>query len=94
MLAHEHAGCPRVVEMDVRKEQVPHVRKRERMRGQPLGERGHAAGRTAVEERRPVASFEQVDADHAGRPEEMEIERRGRTHAADLRPPLSARQRA
>ena len=55
MLTDEHAGGARVVEMDVREEQVAQVGEREPVLGKPLLQRRQAASRPAVEERGPSA---------------------------------------
>ena len=63
MLAHERARGARVVEVDVREQQVADVGQRETVRGQPVLQPRDADRRPAVEERRTVVRLEDVDAD-------------------------------
>jgi hypothetical protein len=51
MLAHEHAGRPRVVEMDVAEQQVANVGELESARSKPGLEAVDRGRRPAVEER-------------------------------------------
>ena len=50
MLAHDHAGGARVVEVDVREEQVPDVGELEAPLGEPRRRARERRGRAAVEE--------------------------------------------
>ena len=67
VLAHEHARGARVVEVDVREEQVPDVGEVEPALGEAGLQVRDGGGRAAVEERRAVLRLEQVAADDARR---------------------------
>ena len=63
VLAHERARGARVVEVDVREQQVADVGQGETVRGQPVLQPRDADRRPAVEERRTVVRLEDVGAD-------------------------------
>ncbi len=86
VLADEHARRARVVEVDVREEQVPHVAELESALGQAGLQRGQADRGPAVLQRGPVLGLEQVGADHSLAAEVVQVERLWR-HAADAMPP-------
>ena len=65
VLADEDAGRARVVEVDVREQQVTHVVELEPVLGEAALERRGTRRGPAVEEGRPVLGVEQVGADHA-----------------------------
>jgi hypothetical protein len=65
VLAHEHSCRARVVEVDVREQQVRHVLQFQSTPLQARLQGRHAGGRPAVEERRAVGCVQQVGADHA-----------------------------
>src|SRR5262245_9491369 len=97
VLAHEHAGRARVIEVDVREQQMTDVFQGEAALGQPLPKRLGTRRRPAVEERRALGRVEQIAPDHALVAEVEEIERLD-VHAAhrtsgggDRPPPLDAR---
>ena len=75
VLADEHAGRARVVEVDVREQQVAQIGDGEPALVQDGPERVDVRGRPAVEQRRPVVGLEQVAADHALVPEVKQVER-------------------
>src|SRR5262249_19051599 len=75
VLAHEHARRARVVEVDVREEQVPDVAEHEPTLAQPLLQLGNARRRPAVEEGQTALRLEQVDADDAVAAEMKKVER-------------------
>ena len=77
VLSHEHAGRSRVVEMDVREQEMLDLRQVEPALREPGLEMGDGRRRAAVEEGRPVARLEQVAADDAGCLV-VEVDRRGR----------------
>src|SRR5215210_3688931 len=79
--AHEDARGARMVEVDVREEQVADVGQGETALVEPLLERAEAARRAAVEERGPVVRLEQVHAYHALLPLEAEVKWRRDRHA-------------
>ena len=60
VLAHEHAGRARVVEVDVREEQVPEVAQLETALGQARLQLVDAGGGPAVEQRGPVVGLDEV----------------------------------
>ena len=65
MLAHEHAGRARVVEMDVAEQQMAHVGELHAVLLEAALQRGDRRRRAAVEERRAVVGVEQVAPDRA-----------------------------
>ena len=75
MLAHEHARRARMVEVDVREEQVADVAELEVMLPQPLLQRWDAGGWPTVEQGETVIGFQQVDADDALAAEVEKVER-------------------
>src|SRR5919201_5002625 len=82
VLAHEHAGRARVVEVDVREQQVAQVGELEAALPQAFFQPRHAGGGAAVEERRPIRRLEQVAPDHPLDAAMHEVERLG-LHGAD-----------
>ena len=60
MLADEHAGGPRVVEVDVAEQEMPHVRELHAVLVEAVLQRSDRRRRAAVEERRAVVAVEQV----------------------------------
>ena len=80
MLADDRAGGAGVVEVDVREEQVAHVAELEAALAQALLQPRERRRRPAVEERRPVARLDQVDADRALEAAEPEVDRVERLH--------------
>ena len=79
VLADEHTRGSGMVEVDVRKKQVPDIRQRQALLGQALLQRRDARRGPAVLQREPVVGLQQVDADHALVAEVMQVERiRGR----------------
>ena len=77
VLAHEHARRARMVEVDVREQQVAHVGELEAALGEPGLQLGHAGRRPAVLQREPVVGLEQVGADHPLVAEVAQVERLG-----------------
>ncbi len=75
VLTHERAGRARVVEMDVREEQVLQVADLRAAGAERVAERREAARRAAVEERQPVVRLDEVRGDSAGVPAVQEVER-------------------
>ena len=75
VLADEHAGCARMVEMDVREQQVAHVGELEAALGEPRLQLGHARRRPAILQRGPVVGVEEVGADHPLVAEMAQVER-------------------
>ena len=65
MLANQRARSARVVEMDVREQQVAQVAQHEAALDQLRLQRLDAGRGPTVLEREPVLGLEQVDADHA-----------------------------
>ena len=65
MLPDERAGGSRVVEVDVREEQVLHVAELDAARRERVAQRGKAARRAAVEERETVLRLDEVGGDAA-----------------------------
>src|ERR671933_2265840 len=82
MLAHEYARGARVVEVDVREEEMANVAEREPALLEPRLQRRDARGGAAVEQRRPVVRPQEVRADHTRGAEVVEVERMERRHAA------------
>ena len=82
MLSDEHAGGARVVDVDVRDQQVAQVGELEVALAQAFLQPREAARRPAVEERRPVRGLEQVAPDHPLRAAMHEI-KRFRRHGPD-----------
>ena len=76
VLANEHTGRPRVVEVDVREEQVTDVAELEPPCAERVPQGRHAARRAAVEQRRAVVGVEQVRPDPAAVAEVQQVERR------------------
>ena len=83
MLADERARGARVVEVNVRKQQVPEVAQLEPVLAQALLQLGHAAGRAAVEERGAFPCLDQVAPDHPLAPEVAQVERLELGHTGD-----------
>jgi hypothetical protein len=85
VLADEHTRRARVVEMNVRKEQMAHVRQDETALRQLRLQRRDARRRSAVLEREPVLGLDEVDADDALDTFVVQIKRirRARRHAPD-----------
>ena len=83
MLTDEHPGGTRMVEMNVRQEQVAQVGERQTLLGETLLQRRQAGGRPTVEERRPVCRLQHVDADDALGALVLEVERIRGAHAPD-----------
>src|SRR6266498_969628 len=75
MLADERACRARVVEMDMREQQVSELVELEAAPGQLLLQRAEAGGGAAVEERGAVRGLEQVRADDALAAEMKEVDR-------------------
>ncbi len=82
VLAHEHASRARVVEVDVREQEMPDVAELHPTAAQLLAEDGNAARGPAVEQREPVVGLEEVGADPAWIAEVQEVHRL-RCHARD-----------
>jgi hypothetical protein len=72
----EDACCTRVIEVDVREDEMPQVAELEPMSRKPGFERGQTGGRSAVDERRLVAG-QQIRRDNSGVPEEKEVDELG-----------------
>ena len=92
MLAHEHACGSRVIEVNVREQEVTNVGQVEASLGEPRLEERDARARATVEEGRPVRSLEQVCADDV-LVLEMDVDRVGR-HAASAASRSSMRSSA
>ena len=75
MLAHDCACGSRVVEVDVREEQVPDVAELDAALAQPFLQPGERRRRAAVEKERAVRRLEQVDADRALEAAELQVDR-------------------
>jgi hypothetical protein len=85
VLAYQRTGGARMVEVDVREQQVAEVVKLEPVLGEARLQRGDTARRAAVLECRPVGGLEQVAADDALMAAVEEVERLRRRHALILR---------
>ena len=72
---HDRAGGARVVEVDVREQQMANVGQLELELAQALLEARQGRRGAAVEERRAVVGLDEVDADRALQAEEMQVER-------------------
>src|SRR5215213_3051445 len=83
VLAHEHARRARMVEVDVREQQVPQIAQLEPALREPRVQLGGARRRPTVLQREAVVGLEQVRADHALTPEVAQVEGLGSGHAAD-----------
>jgi hypothetical protein len=70
----EYACCARVIEMDVRQQQVTNVGQREASLGEPRLEALDRGGRAAVEQCRAVLRLDDVRADRPGTAEVEEID--------------------
>src|SRR5690242_18445043 len=75
VLAHEDAGGARMVEVDVREQQMTHVLQVEPTCAQARLQRNDAGRRAAVEQRRPVVRVQHVRPDHVLGAAVEEIER-------------------
>ena len=75
VLAHERPGGARVIEVDVREEEVLQVADLRAARAERVAKRREAARRTAVEEREPVVRLDEVRGDPVGVPAVQEVER-------------------
>jgi hypothetical protein len=75
MLANERSRRPRVVEMDVREQQVPQVAELDAAPAERLVECGEAARGPAVEERQAVVRLDEVRSDAALVAAVQEVER-------------------
>ena len=73
MLAHEDARRTRVVEMDVREDEMVNVLQRQPIGGQPPLQRLDAGRRAAVDDRR-LGPFDEVRGDHLPVTEMEEID--------------------
>jgi len=80
MLAHEHAGRARVIQMDVAEQQVAEVRQLQTALCESGFQRLDGRGRPAVEERRPVVGVEHVAGNGALDALVQEVDRLGRRH--------------
>ena len=79
VFAHQDACRARVVEVDVRKQQVADIAEVEPARAERVAKRGNARRGAAVEEGEAVVRLDEVHADPAGVAEVEEIERRRRS---------------
>ncbi len=75
VLAHEHSGGARVIEMDVREEQVTLDAQLDAALAEGRDERGHAARRAAVVKREAVGCLDEVRADEPRIAAVEEVER-------------------
>ncbi len=74
MLSYQRAGGARVVEVDVREEQVPQIVELDAACPECVVQRGKAARRAAVEEREAVVGLDEVCGDTAGIAAMQEVE--------------------
>ena len=63
VLLHEHAGGARVVEMDVREQQMAHITQLVAALREPRFQRRHTDGRAAIEEGQSLGRVQKVRAD-------------------------------
>src|SRR5207237_1412341 len=80
VLLHDRAGRARVVEVDVREQQVPDVRQLDAAVAQRLLQPRQRRRGAAVEEQRPVGAVEDVDADRALHAAKVEVNGKQRIH--------------
>jgi hypothetical protein len=78
MSAHERSGRARMVEMDVRQNEMTEIAQLQAVGGETVIEGGNARGRAAVDERGLVA-LEQVGGDDARPPEVEQVDESGQT---------------
>ena len=84
ILAHEHARGARVVEVDVREQEMADVGQLQAARRETGFERVDARRRPAVEQRRPVRRVEEIARDNALATEMEQVDGFGRRHALIL----------
>ena len=80
MLLHERARGARVVEVDVREQEVVDVLQLEPARGEALLQRGDRRGRAAVVQREALLRLDDVAADGSFDPLEAQVDRVCRRH--------------
>ena len=93
MFSDKDSGRARMVEVDVREQQVTDVGESETVLAKALLEALDSGGRSAVEEGRAVLRVEQVRADYSGGSLVSEVDRPGR-HREMLLAPIAARTTA
>jgi hypothetical protein len=97
MLAHDRPGRARMVEVDVREEEVPQVTYLVAAGRQCSAQRREAARRSAVDERQPIVRVDEVRADATRVTTVQEIERlrfqgHGGTLSRVIRTPVDHRR--
>ena len=85
VLAHEEAGGARVVEVDVREQEMAQVGDRDAVLGEPGAERFERRCGTAVMESRAFGGVEQVRADDALAAEVEEVDEERLRHGRTVR---------
>ncbi len=83
MLAHQHAGGARMIEMNVTQQEMPHVRKLHALLLEAVLQRGDRRRRSAVEQRGAVIGVEQVAPDRALAARVVKVDRIHATRSRD-----------